>query len=459
MPLADVKAVKNAFDVTVNDVVMAMLAGGLRDYLAARGEHPAKPLVAQLPVATHAGTAGAKIVAANQMMLMGAGMATDLEDPVERLRTIHAATNSGKHLEEALGDELLTQLLGVIPPFIVRIGARIYTGLHLAARVPPIFSLIVSDIPGPPIPLYSAGARITRLYPFGPLFEGSGLNVTIASYVDTVDFGFLACPTQVDDVESLARGTERALAELVARVPHLRSAGLLSSTADATMNGPDADLRTLAEDLVAEQAALDELVVDLPDDRWEVATPAPGWTIRDEIGHLAHSEDLAALAASDEAAFGAELTRALADLDAYQREVDARVAAKTPSELLAWWRTSRARSLDAVMRRGASARIAWVAMPMSARSFLTARLMETWAHGRDVADALAVHPAPTARLHHVAALGVRTRAFSYVNRALAVPGAEVRVELDAPDGTVWTWGPEDARRSGSPAPPRTSASS
>jgi uncharacterized protein (TIGR03084 family) len=210
------------------------------------------------------------------------------------------------------------------------------------------------------------------------------------------------------------------------------------------MTGPEKDLRALAEDLVAEQVALDDLVVDLPDDRWKLATPAPGWTIRDEIGHLAHSEELAALAASDEATFGAELTGALADLDAYQLGVEARVASKTPSELLAWWRTGRARALDAVMRLGPDARIAWVAMPMSPRSFLTARLMETWAHGRDVADALRVHPAPTARLHHVADLGVRTRAFSYVNRGLAVPDVEVRVELDAPDSTVWSWGPEDA---------------
>lgn len=219
VPLADIKAVKRAFGVTVNDVVMAMLAGALREHLAAHGERPHKPLVAQVPVATHAGTAGAKVVAGNQLMLMGAAMATDVEDPIERLRAIHAATDSGKHLETVLGDELLTQLLGVIPPLVVRLGARIYTDLHLAAWFPPIFSLIVSDIPGPPIPLYSAGVRITRLYPFGPLFEGSGLNVTVASYVDTVDFGFLACPEQVDDVESLARGTERALAELVARIP------------------------------------------------------------------------------------------------------------------------------------------------------------------------------------------------------------------------------------------------
>lgn len=210
------------------------------------------------------------------------------------------------------------------------------------------------------------------------------------------------------------------------------------------MTSADAELQALAGDLAAEQAALDELVVDLPDDSWDLATPAPRWTIRDEIGHLAHSEDLAALAAADETAFGRELTRALGDLDAYQREVDARVASKTPSELLAWWRTSRARSLDAVMRRGPNTRIVWVAMPMSPRSFLTARLMETWAHGYDIADTLGIHSAPTARLHHVAALGVRTRAFSYVNRGLTVPDADVRVELDAPDGTVWTWGPEDA---------------
>ncbi|MFN8037470.1 MAG: TIGR03084 family metal-binding protein [Acidimicrobiia bacterium] len=443
VPLAEVKAVKNAFDVTVNDVVLAMLASALRGYLSAHGEHPTKPLVAQLPVATHAGT-GIKTVAGNHMMLMGAAMATDLADPVERLRTIHRATDSGKDLEAALGDELLTQLFGVMPLFVVRVATRLYTDLHLAELMPPVFSLIVSDVPGPPVPLYSAGARIRRLYPFGPLFEGSGLNVTVASYVDAVDFGFLACPARVDDVESIARGTEEALAELVARLPKAVVAPAPRPSKDEPMPEPDATLRALADDLLAEEAALDELVADLPDDRWGLATPAPGWAIRDQIGHLAYAEDLAALAASDEAAFSVELARALDDLGAYQREIDARVASMAPSELLAWWRASRAHTIETVLRHDPATRIAWMVTPMSPRSFLTARLMETWAHGRDVADALGVEPVPTDRLLHVASLGVRTRAFSYANRGLAVPDAHVRVELDAPDGTVWAWGPVDA---------------
>jgi uncharacterized protein (TIGR03084 family) len=115
-----------------------------------------------------------------------------------------------------------------------------------------------------------------------------------------------------------------------------------------------------------------------------------------------------------------------------------------PADLLAWWRAGRAALLDAASAVDPKARIAWYGPPMGALSFLSARLMETWIHGQDVADALQVEREPTARLRHIAHIAVRARPYNYAQHGLALPAGEVRVELSAPDGSLWTWGPEDA---------------
>ena len=112
----------------------------------------------------------------------------------------------------------------------------------------------------------------------------------------------------------------------------------------------------------------------------------------------------------------------------------------SPTEVLEWWRGARSRTLDALRARGPGERIAWITGAMSAMSFATSRVMETWAHGQDVAEGLGVATVPTARLRHVAELGVRTRGFSFTVRGQPAPEADVRVELDAPDGSVWSWG-------------------
>jgi uncharacterized protein (TIGR03084 family) len=117
---------------------------------------------------------------------------------------------------------------------------------------------------------------------------------------------------------------------------------------------------------------------------------------------------------------------------------------KTAAELLDWFRAARARLLDTFSHTDPATRAPWYGPSMSAASSATARLMETWAHGQDIADALGAGRVPTARLRHIAHLGVRTRAFAYANRGLAVPEQEVRVELTAPGGGTWAWGPEDA---------------
>ncbi|WP_194910463.1 TIGR03084 family metal-binding protein [Catenulispora rubra] len=204
-------------------------------------------------------------------------------------------------------------------------------------------------------------------------------------------------------------------------------------------------LDDLLEDLAAESGVLDALVTPLDAAAWRTETPAPGWTIAHQIAHLAWTDRVAALAARDPDAFNAMLTRALQEGGAgfvdQQAEKGAQLA---PSELLAAWRADRhnlARALPEVPPGG---KLPWFGPPMGAATMATARLMETWAHGQDIADALGVRREPTARLRNVAHLGVRTRDFAFVQRGLPVPDAEFRIELTAPDGGSWTWGPETA---------------
>jgi uncharacterized protein (TIGR03084 family) len=192
--------------------------------------------------------------------------------------------------------------------------------------------------------------------------------------------------------------------------------------------------RALCGDLAAEHAELDALVAPLSEERWSLATPAEGWTIRDTILHLALTDEAARLAVADPAGFAAyRRRRRAADQFRANRALPA-------PHLLELWRGNRRRLLDALRRVDPKARVAWFGPPMSAMSHATARLMETWAHGQDVVDALGIERAPGARLRHVAHLGVRTRAYSYTQHGLSPPATAVRVELLAPDGSVWTWG-------------------
>ena len=203
-------------------------------------------------------------------------------------------------------------------------------------------------------------------------------------------------------------------------------------------------LARVIDDLVAEEAALASLLETLGPAQWDLPTPAPGWAVRDQVAHLAAAEDLATLAANDPAAFGARLAALMSDLDAVESDNANHAGSHDPAELLAWWKASSAATVAAIRDRGVRDRVAWITGPMSVVSFATARLMETWAHGHDVAEAVGVAVDPTARLRHIADLGVRTRGFSFRNRGLPVPEPEPRVDLVAPDGGHWTWGPEDS---------------
>jgi uncharacterized protein (TIGR03084 family) len=204
------------------------------------------------------------------------------------------------------------------------------------------------------------------------------------------------------------------------------------------------DLHALAGDLGAETDALLLVLVPLDDPGWATPTPAPGWRIQEQIAHLAYFDEQAALAATDADAFGRELEVALTDPEGITGRIAARSRAMAGGEVLAWFRSSRAAMVATFLALDPSARVPWYGPPMSVASSLTARIMETWAHGQDVYDALGVAHPVTGALRQVCHLGVRTFGFSYVNRGLDAPGVSVRIELTAPDGELWTWGPDDA---------------
>lgn len=196
----------------------------------------------------------------------------------------------------------------------------------------------------------------------------------------------------------------------------------------------------LLNDLSAEHRDLERMIEPLDESSWRRSTPAEGWTIADQIGHLAFFDRRAALAMSDVDAFvadRAELVRAAP----HDPSVDLarRVSA---AELLDEWRSARSVLAAAVPAVADGVRVPWYGPPMSLASFLTARLMETWAHGQDVADALGLARAATGRLRHVAHIGVGARAFSLTINGLAPDERAVTVELVAPSGEIWRWGPD-----------------
>ena len=205
-----------------------------------------------------------------------------------------------------------------------------------------------------------------------------------------------------------------------------------------------AELSGVLVDLTAETAELDALVAGLPEDGWRRATPAPGWTVAHQIAHLAWTDDIATLAATDAEGFAAALQAALAEFAGYVDRAADEWSRQPTTELLTTWRDGRQRLADALLAVPAGTKLPWFGPPMSATSMATARLMETWAHAQDVSDAVGVARPATDRLRHVAHIGVRTRDFAYLVRDRPAPAEPFRVELIAPSGEVWAWGPEDA---------------
>ena len=200
----------------------------------------------------------------------------------------------------------------------------------------------------------------------------------------------------------------------------------------------------IVDDLHAESDTLDAMIAALPAARWSLATPASGWTIAHQVAHLYWTDRVALTSITDEAAFRELLVGAEATIDTLVDDAAAELAGMAPDELLADWRRTR-EELHAALRAVPDGRkLLWFGPPMSAASMATARLMETWAHGLDVADALGLAVTPTDRLKSIAHLGVRTRDFAFSVHGLTPPAEPFRVELQAPGGGLWTWGPADA---------------
>jgi uncharacterized protein (TIGR03084 family) len=205
-----------------------------------------------------------------------------------------------------------------------------------------------------------------------------------------------------------------------------------------------ADLQQIVDDLRAESNELDALVAPLADVGWSAPTPAAGWTVAHQIGHLLWTDRVALIAVTDEAAFADAVNLAAADPGGFVDAAADELAALAPAELLADWRVTRMRLHETLLTVPDGRKLPWFGPPMSASSMATARLMETWAHGLDVADTIGVARPATARLRSIAHIGVRTRDFAFMINGLQPPTEPFRVELTAPDGGIWSWGPDDA---------------
>lgn len=216
--LADVREVADTFELKVNDVVMAMCAGGLRRWLLASGDLPERPLVASVPVAVKGGVGH---LAGNQVSVMFATLPTHLADPQDRLDALRREMKDAKATHTDVGQHTLGRLADAAPWNVVGLLFRAYSDLGLASRLPPAVNLVISNVPGPPVDVYFGGARLVGLYPLGPIFDGAALNITIASCGPDVDIGIVTCPDVAPPVEGLADAMRDALAELVAaaRVP------------------------------------------------------------------------------------------------------------------------------------------------------------------------------------------------------------------------------------------------
>lgn len=212
-----------------------------------------------------------------------------------------------------------------------------------------------------------------------------------------------------------------------------------------------ADLQPVLADLQAEGEDLDALVSAISDEAWATPTPAEGWTIAHQIAHLQWTDHVAALAATDPTEFRAVVARATEAVDTYVDDAAAEGASLPVAQLLTRWREGRLDLAEALLAVPAGSRLPWFGPPMSATSMATARLMESWAHGQDVADALGVTRLPTPRLRHVAHIGVRTRDFAYRTRDRVPPPEPFRVELTGPDGSIWMWGEGSAQTITGPA--------
>lgn len=212
VPLATVKQIKDAFGVTVNDVILAACARALGMYLSEHGEQLEYPLVTTIPVSEHGADDDGTM--RNRVSAMFIGLPVHLEDAVLLLRSVHDQSVGAKRLYESFGPEMLAEWIDLAPPGLFASAANLYSRWKLADRVPPAHSVVISNVPGPPVPLYSGTSRLIAAYPLGPILEGAAVNISVMSYDGSVDIGLITCPEAVPEPSEIARGFERAIEEL-----------------------------------------------------------------------------------------------------------------------------------------------------------------------------------------------------------------------------------------------------
>ncbi|HWP66281.1 MAG TPA: wax ester/triacylglycerol synthase family O-acyltransferase [Candidatus Limnocylindria bacterium] len=217
LPLADVRAMKAAHGATINDVLLSLVGGAVCRYLAARGEHPDRPLVAEVPVATD--PPGARRIAGNRLSNIFTSLCTDVADPVARLRAVHDAMATAKRLHETLGPDLYEAWTEFVPPRPFSWAVRTYSRWRLADRHRPPINVIVSCVPGPRVRLGWSGGTLEALYSVGPIIEGAALNVTAWSYADRLCVGVLSCPDLLPDPHVVSEGLHAELEALMAATP------------------------------------------------------------------------------------------------------------------------------------------------------------------------------------------------------------------------------------------------
>jgi diacylglycerol O-acyltransferase / wax synthase len=216
LPLSDAQTIKRAFGVTVNDVVMALCAGALRRYLLDHDALPDASLNALIPVSVRVPGEGDTFT--NRVTGVVSLLHTDLDDPVERLLAIHASMNAAKELQQAIPADILSDITQFAPPALMAQAARLAGRVRMGDRMNPTVNVLISNVPGPRQPLYLSGAEMRHFYPVSGVSDGMGLNMTVQSYLDNLDFGLIACRELVPDLWTMCDGISESFAELLKAV-------------------------------------------------------------------------------------------------------------------------------------------------------------------------------------------------------------------------------------------------
>jgi len=216
-PLSRIKAVKSAVEgTTVNDVVLTVCSGALRRYLREKNELPDEPLVAMAPISVRGQSEKADL--GNRVSAMLVSLATDIEEPKERLQAIHKSARGSKVYHQAVGAETLTDYTRIIPFNVAGLAARAYTGANISKLHKPLFNVVITNVPGPQVPLYMAGAKLLTHIGAAPVYDGIGLTIVVFSYAGTLSIGALSCREMMPDMEHFRELLEEALEDLEAAV-------------------------------------------------------------------------------------------------------------------------------------------------------------------------------------------------------------------------------------------------